>query len=157
MIVRNATVKDSHQLLRLIELKASFDRSMKGFSGEVSTTPEKIERTLFGEHPFAFALLLEAKKNILGFALYHFRYSSFSGEPSIWLDDLLILEGERSKGCGAKLMSALENEAQKAQASHIAWTASPLNKRAHQFYSNLGANVDRMDGNRPFFRLDING
>lgn len=90
MIVRTATKKDSSILLGFIEKKAEFDRSMKGFSGEISTTVEKIERTLFGDYPFAHALLLEQGSEVLGFALFHYRYSSFSGEPSMWLDDLLV-------------------------------------------------------------------
>jgi hypothetical protein len=70
---------------------------MKGFSGEISTTVEKIERTLFGDYPFEHALLLEQDNEVLGFALFHYRYSSFSGEPSIWLDDLLVAENQKSK------------------------------------------------------------
>lgn len=91
MNVRKASKQDSSKLLELIEKKAEFDRSMKGFEGEISTTTEKIERTLFGDYPFAHALLLELNEDVLGFALFHYRYSSFSGEPSIWLDDLWLL------------------------------------------------------------------
>ncbi|UXI04237.1 GNAT family N-acetyltransferase [Photobacterium sp. TY1-4] len=152
VIVRTATKKDSSKLLELIGLKAEFDRSMKGFSGEISTTVDKIERTLFGDHPFAHALLLELDGGVLGFALYHYRYSSFSGEPSIWLDDLLVIGEQRSKGYGRELMQALKAKAELALVSHIAWTASPHNKKAHEFYKRLGAEVDRMDGQRPYFR-----
>ena len=91
VILRTATKEDSSVLLEFIEQKADFDRSMKGFSGEISTTIEKIERTLFGDYAFAHALILERNCEPFGFALYHYRYSSFSGEPSIWLDDLLEL------------------------------------------------------------------
>ncbi|WP_135456418.1 GNAT family N-acetyltransferase [Vibrio echinoideorum] len=151
MIVRTATKEDSGKLLELIEQKAEFDRSMKGFSGEVSTNVEKIERTLFGDHPFAHALILELNHEILGFALFHYRYSSFRGEPSIWLDDLLVLGGQRSKGYGRELMKALRSQAETSLVSHISWTASPNNKKAHEFYKMLGAEVERMDGQRPYY------
>ncbi len=78
--VRKAIKKDSGKLLELIEHKAEFDRIMKGFDGETSTTKEKIERTLFGDYPFAHALLLEVDGEVQGFALFHYRYSSFRGE-----------------------------------------------------------------------------
>ncbi|OBS97761.1 GNAT family acetyltransferase [Vibrio tasmaniensis] len=152
MNVRKASKQDSSKLLELIEKKAEFDRSMKGFEGEISTTIEKIERTLFGQYPFAHALLLELNEDVLGFALFHYRYSSFSGEPSIWLDDLLVIGEHRSKGYGAELMQALKKEAEKSLASHISWTASPYNTKAHEFYNNLGAEIERMDGQRPYFR-----
>nr|WP_192867672.1 GNAT family N-acetyltransferase [Thaumasiovibrio occultus] len=127
---------------------------MKGFDGEISTSVEKIERTLFGEYPFAHALLLEQGDDVLGMALFHYRYSSFRGEPSLWLDDLLVVSNERSKGYGRELMLAVKAVAEESQASHIAWTASPHNIRAHQFYQKLGADVERMDGQRPYFRWD---
>ncbi|USD66418.1 GNAT family N-acetyltransferase [Vibrio sp. SCSIO 43136] len=157
MNIRKASKQDSHQLLELIRLKADFDRSMKGFDGQVSTTVDKIERTLFGEQPYAHALLLELNGDALGFALFHYRYSSFSGEPSIWLDDLLVLGDHRSKGYGAELMEALKTEARKSSASHISWTASPYNIMAHDFYRRLGADIERMDGQRPYFRWKVLG
>lgn len=155
MNVRKAIKRDSRKLLELIGHKADFDRKMKGFNGEVSTTNEKIERTLFGYYPFVHALLLEVNGEVLGFALFHYRYSSFSGEPSIWLDDLLVVDKHRSKGFGARLMQALKLEAEKSLSSHISWTASPHNTKAHNFYKKLGAEVERMDGKRPYFRWAI--
>lgn len=152
MNVRKASKQDAGKLLELIEQKAEFDRSMKGFDGQISTTVEKIQRTLFGESPFAHALLLEVNGEVLGFALFHYRYSSFSGEPSIWLDDLLVDGNSRSKGYGADLMQVLKLEGKKALASHISWTASPYNTKAHKFYTRLGAEIERMEGKRPFFR-----
>ncbi|HCG8581409.1 TPA: GNAT family N-acetyltransferase [Vibrio parahaemolyticus] len=155
--VRKAINQDSSKLLELIGHKAEFDRSMKGFDGEISTTKEKIERTLFGDYPFAHALLLEVDGEVQGFALFHYRYSSFRGEPSIWLDDLLVVGKHRSKGYGAELMHALKTVAQKSLTSHISWTASPYNTKAHEFYKKLGAEVERMDGQRPYFRWVMYG
>ena len=155
--VRKAIKEDSSKLLELIGHKAEFDRSMKGFDGEISTTKEKIERTLFGDYPFAHALLLEVDGDVQGFALFHYRYSSFRGEPSIWLDDLLVVSNHRLKGYGAELMHALKTEAQKSLTSHISWTASPHNTKAHEFYKKLGAEVERMDGQRPYFRWAMYG
>ncbi|MEK2044742.1 GNAT family N-acetyltransferase [Vibrio parahaemolyticus] len=157
MNVRKAIKQDSSKLLELIGHKAEFDRSMKGFDGEISTTKEKIERTLFGDYPFAHALLLEVDGEVQGFALFHYRYSSFRGEPSIWLDDLLVVSKHRSKGYGAELMHAFKTEAQKSLTSHISWTASPHNTKAHEFYKKLGAEVERMDGQRPYFRWAMYG
>ncbi|CAK2966239.1 hypothetical protein VCRA2133E348_440032 [Vibrio crassostreae] len=49
-------------------------------------------------------------------------------------------------------MLALKSQAKSSSASHISWTASPHNKKAHDFYKKLGAEVERMDGQRPYFR-----
>ncbi|CAM3625259.1 GNAT family N-acetyltransferase [Vibrio aquimaris] len=155
MVIRKAVKTDAKTLLQFIKLKAEFDRSMKGFSGEVAATVEKIERALFVDTPYAYALLLELDETVLGFALYHYRYSSFSGYASIWLDDLLVLGGERSKGYGQQLMLAMREQADAELVSHIAWTASPYNIRAHDFYKKLGAEIERMEGQRPYFRWEL--
>lgn len=157
MNVRKASKADSSKLLELIKQKAEFDRSMKGFDGEISTTIDKIERTLFGEYPFAHALLLESNGEVLGFALFHYRYSSFTGEPFIWLDDLLVVSTKRSNGYGSELMRALKIEAGKFSVSKISWTASPHNIRGHHFYKRLGAKIEQMDGQRPYFHWEVVG
>jgi len=154
MYIRKARSDDSKDILNLILLKAEFDREMKGFDASVSSTVEKINATIFCEKPFAYVILLEVKDQCVGFVLYHFRYSSFTGRPSIWLDDLFVLNDYRSKGYGFELMKALKKEANLIKASHIAWTASPLNIRGHLFYLRIGAIVERMEDKRPFYRWD---
>jgi len=42
VVIRKAVKEDAKTLVQLIKLKAEFDRSMKGFSGEVSNTVEKL-------------------------------------------------------------------------------------------------------------------
>ncbi|GLT16437.1 hypothetical protein GCM10007938_02130 [Vibrio zhanjiangensis] len=155
VMIRKAMKKDVKTLVELIKLKAEFDRSMKGYFGEVSTTEEKLERALFSDTPYAYALLIECEEKVLGFALFHYRYSSFSGYASIWLDDLLVLVEERSKGYGNQLMVAIRDLADSDLVSHIAWTASPHNTRAHDFYKKLGAEIERMEDQRPYFRWEV--
>jgi hypothetical protein len=49
-------------------------------------------------------------------------------------------------------MLALKTEAISSSVSHISWTASPYNNKAHEYYKRLGAEVGRLDGQRPYFR-----
>lgn len=155
MIIRKGKPGDEEIILALIQQKAEFDRSMKGFDGEISTDVTAIKNTITSSTPFAAVLLAESNNRVIGFALYHFRYSSFKGQPSIWLDDLLVISSNRSKGVGQELMKALQLEANLINASHIAWTASPNNKRGIDFYIRIGANIDRYEGERPFFSLGL--
>jgi len=156
MNIRKATSKDSANILRLLKVKAEFDRSMGGFTGEITSTEEKIISTLFGKMPLAYVLFIEDDNDIQGFAFYHYRYSSFSGTPSIWLDDILVLEEFRSKKLGFYLMQSLQSEARKIGASHISWTASPCNQKGLLFYERLGAKVEKLEGKRPFYKWEVN-
>src|SRR4030095_11873746 len=100
MRVREATADDAPEVLAFVRAKAQFDRELGAFSGELGTTEELIRRHLFGPRPFAFALLAGDPGRAVGFALYYFRYSSFRGRPSIWLDDLYVHPHARRQGAG---------------------------------------------------------
>ena len=129
---------------------------MIGSAREVTTTLEKIERTILVENPFAKVILAKNdEQEAVGFALYHTRYSSFSGCPSVWLDDLYIDSSRRSKGFGLVMMNALKQRASDIDATQIAWTASATNTRGQEFYNRLGAEVDRADGELLYYRLGI--
>ena len=155
MHIDKVSKNDCSLILNFIRLKAEFDGKMKGTTCVVTTTIEKIEKALFGEKPFAFALLLKNEEEAVGFALYHIRYSSFSGSPSIWLDDLFINDSQRSRGGGLQIMDSLKKEATKISASHISWTASIANIRGQKFYNGLGAKVEQTNGNVLYYRLSI--
>ena len=104
--IRSAKPEDAELIYQFIYHKAEFDRNLGGYSGEIKTTVENIRQTLFKDRPFAFVLIAEAEVAI-GFALYYFRYSSFAGVPSIWLDDLFINPDMRNHGAGTLLMNRL--------------------------------------------------
>jgi len=146
MQVREATITDSAEILSFVRAKAQFDRELGAFTGEVATSEELIRRHLFASRPFAFVLLAGDSGAAVGFALYYFRYSSFRGRPSLWLDDLYVHPGDRRKGAGRLLMRRLAELAIEADCTHISWAASASNLIGMNFYRKLGAVVVRREG-----------
>ncbi|MEM6613928.1 MAG: GNAT family N-acetyltransferase [Cyanobacteria bacterium P01_C01_bin.72] len=155
MQVREAILAEAALIYQLIQAKAEFDRSIGAYSGTVQTTVEKIEKTIFGDRPFAFVLLVEERETVIGFALYGFRYSSFVGHPSIWLDDLFVHSKMRNCGAGTLLMDRLRQIAQDNNCSHLAWTADARNIKELKFYDRLGAKIGKQKGDRCFFYWKI--
>jgi GNAT superfamily N-acetyltransferase len=141
MEVRPATVVDTAEVLAFVRAKAEFDRELGAFRGDLGATEDLIRRHLFCPRPFAFALLAEEPGRSVGFALYYFRYSSFRGRPSVWLDDLFVYPFARRRGAGLLLMAALAQEAVMADCTHIAWIASGSNQIGMSFYQRIGADV----------------
>jgi GNAT superfamily N-acetyltransferase len=152
MHVRSATSEDVSLIFAFIQKKSEFDRNIGAFSGVLQASEAKIRQTLFGDIPFAYVLFAEIAKSPVGFALYGFRYSSFAGQPSIWLDDLYVDEQMRSNGAGAALMAQLAVIAQEQNCSHLAWNADARNLRGLSFYRRLGAELNDQQGNRCFFK-----
>ncbi len=150
--IRLATFDDISLIYSLIQKKAEFDRSVGAYSGIIKTSENKIRKTIFNDIPFAYVLLAENFQSVIGFALYGFRYSSFAGQPSIWLDDLYVEQNMRSKGAGSLLMSKLQKIAQENNCTHLAWTADARNTRGLNFYHRLGAKIIKQKENRCFFK-----
>jgi GNAT superfamily N-acetyltransferase len=149
--VRSATVEDTPLILSFIQKKAEFDRHIGAFSGVLRVSNEKIRNTLFGVVPFAYVLFAEMGDREIGFALYGFRYSSFAGQPSIWLDDLYVDEEMRSQGVGAALMRRLAGIAGENNCTHLAWTADDRNRCGLSFYHRLGAEITEQKDHRCFW------
>lgn len=155
MQVREATVEDAATVLGFIRAKAQFDRELGAFSGEIANTEERIGRHLFGPRPAAFVLLaVDAGGEAVGFALSYFRYSSFRGRPSVWLDDLFVDPGARRRGVGELLMRRLAEVAVEADCSHMSWVASGSNGVGMGFYRKLGAVVVSQSGDSVTLQIE---
>ena len=152
MRIRFANSNDVALIFSFIKKKAEFDRKIGAFSGDLRTSEEKICKTLFGVVPLAYVLFAELAGSEVGFALYGFRYSSFAGQPSIWLDDLYVDEAMRSQGVGAALMTHLAQNSQENDCTHLAWNADARNTRGLSFYHRLGAEVIEQHGYRCFLK-----
>ena len=150
--VRLATPSDVSLIYRFIQKKAEFDRSVGAYTGTIQTSEEKIRQTIFHNNPFAYVLLAQGARGVIGFALYGFRYSSFAGQPSIWLDDLYIERDMRSQGAGSLLMNKLQEIARENNCTHLAWTADARNTRGLKFYRRLGATIIEQRQHRCFLQ-----
>ena len=154
MKVRFANVDDVSLIYSFIQKKSEFDRNINAFLGQLKTSETKISKTLFNNIPFAYVLFAHTLESEVGFALYCFRYSSFAGQPSIWLDDLYVNENMRSKGAGTALMNSLVEIAKENNCTHLAWTTDKRNTRGLNFYHRLGAKITKQENNRCFFYLN---
>jgi GNAT superfamily N-acetyltransferase len=152
MKIRSATPEDVSLIFAFIQKKAEFDQKVGAFSGILRTSEAKIRATLFGDIPFSYVLFAESSQGAIGFALYGFRYSSFAGQPSLWLDDLYVDEEQRSRGTGAALMARLAEIAKENDCIHLDWNADARNTRGLNFYHRLGAEISEQHGNRCFLR-----
>jgi GNAT superfamily N-acetyltransferase len=150
MNIRVGTPNDLSLILWFIQQKVEFDRKMGAYAGVPGVTEEKLRQTLFGPISFAYVLLAQTPAQPVGFALYEFRYSSFAGQPSLWLDDLFVEQNMRSQGAGAGLMNHLAQIARENDCTHLAWNADARNIRGLSFYDRLGAKITAQTGNRCF-------
>jgi len=90
---------------------------------------------------------------LVGYALYFYTYSSFLARPTLYLEDLFVLEEHRRKGLGFALFLRCIDEAVKQDCGRMEWAVLGWNKKAIGFYKKLGAR--RLD-EWHFYRLTRN-
>lgn len=146
---------DIPTIVSLIHKKADFDRTMADSITTLTVTDEKLEVALFRDKR-AHAILAEQQGNAVGMALYYFRFSSFAGQPSLWLEDLFVEDDHRSQGVGRMLMEHLAVVATTHNCTHIGWTASERNARGLAFYQRLGATIVHKNGTTCTLKWIIN-
>lgn len=152
--IREATAEDAATVLAFVEAKAQFDRELGAFAGSIGNTEELLGRHMFGPRPTAFAQLAVNASEFVGFALYYFRYSSFRGRPSLWLDDLFVHPAARRQRAGQLLMRRLAELAVAADCTHIAWVASASNRIGMNFYSKIGATIVSQSGDAVTLQIE---
>ena len=137
--IRPATADDTATILELIRALADFEK----LSHEVVATEEKLRQTLFGPTPSAEVLIAEIEKDggiaNAGFALYFTSYSTFLAKPGLYLEDLFVRPELRSHGIGRKLLRELARVCVARDYGRLEWSVLDWNKRAWDFYRNLGA------------------
>lgn len=88
-----------------------------------------------------FSLLVADGRELVGYALYFFTYSTFLAQPSLYLEDLFVRPEARGHGVGGRFMRRLAEEAVREGCGRFEWTVLDWNVRAQQFYRGLGAEL----------------
>ena len=133
--VRKAAAGDESLILGFIRELADYEK----LSHEVVATPDHLARTLFCDHPKAFALIAEADGAAIGFALYFFNYSTFLGKHGLYLEDLYVQAAHRGAGAGRALLAELARIALENDCGRMEWSVLDWNAPAIAFYKSLGA------------------
>lgn len=136
MTVRKATIDDMKAILALIRELADFEKEPNA----VVVTVEELQKEGFGNDPQFYAFVAEIETEIVGMALYYYRFSTWKGK-TIHLEDLIVKDKVRGKGVGYALYSEIIKQAQKDKVRRIDWNVLDWNKPAIDFYESTGAKV----------------
>jgi GNAT superfamily N-acetyltransferase len=102
-------------------------------------TPSTLREQLAAERPPFECLLAERDGEALGFALFFQSYSTWTGRPGIYLEDLYVVEAERGNGTGRALLQRLAEIAVERGCGRLELAALDWNEPAIGFYRRHGA------------------
>lgn len=133
--LRFAERDDVPLILQFIKLLAEYEK----LSDEVVATEALLEQKLFGEHQYAEVVLAYYKDKPVGFALFFHNFSTFTGRPGIYLEDLFVEEQYRGKGIGTSLLSFLAKLTTERDCARLDWAVLDWNTPSIKFYKSLNA------------------
>src|SRR6187431_855925 len=117
MKIRKGQKEDMHGVLALIKELAVFEKEPDA----VLITADDLVRDGFGDRPLFEVFVAEADEEIVGIALYYYRYSTWKGK-TIHLEDLVVKDSMRGTGLGYALYSEIMKQGKKEGVRRIEWT-----------------------------------
>ena len=147
MTIRKGNPEDMEAVLGLIQELAVFEKEPDA----VLVTVADLIRDGFGPVPLFHVFVAEVQadpsnseqaKQIVGIALYYYRFSTWKGK-TIHLEDLVVKETMRGTGLGYALYSEIIKQGKKDQVRRVEWNVLDWNTPAIEFYEKSGAKVLR--------------
>jgi GNAT superfamily N-acetyltransferase len=136
MTIRKGNPEDMQAVLGLIQELAAFEKEPDA----VLITVDELTRDGFGEVPLFQVFVAEVDSEIVGIALYYYRYSTWKGK-TIHLEDLVVKDKMRGTGLGYALYSEIIKQGKKDKVRRIEWNVLDWNTPAIEFYEKSGAKV----------------
>ncbi len=135
-MIRKATKNDMPSVLELIQELATFEKEPDA----VVVTVDDLVRDGFSANPLFQCFVAEVENEIIGMALYYYRYSTWKGK-TIHLEDLIVKENKRGTGAGFALYKEIIKQGKAENVRRIEWNVLDWNTPAIDFYEKSGAKV----------------
>ena len=135
--IRHAEESDVPLILWFVKELANYEK----LSHEVIATEDDFRQYLFGEKQFAEVVIGEFRSEPVGYALYFYNFSTFTGKPGIYLEDLYVKSEERGKGFGKALLAYLAKLAVDQKCGRYEWAVLDWNEPSINFYESIGASL----------------
>jgi GNAT superfamily N-acetyltransferase len=135
--IRPAEERDIDAIFDLIQGLAAYEK----LSDRVTGNTELLRSHLFGDRPYAEAIVAELGDLSIGFALFFHNYSTFLTKPGLYLEDVFVRPEYRRQGVGKALLAAVAKIAVDRGCGRLEWSVLEWNQNAIEFYQSLGATV----------------
>lgn len=132
---RAATTADVPAILGLVRELAEYERA----AHEVVATEAHYEAVLFGPDRFVECDVAVVDGDIVGMAMWFRRFSTWTGTPCMYLEDLYVQPAHRRFGIGREFLARLARHCVTEGWARFEWSVLDWNEPARAFYRSLGA------------------
>jgi GNAT superfamily N-acetyltransferase len=135
--IHPATAADVPLLLAFIKELAEYEK----LAHQVTATEPLLRETLFGPRPAAEAVIGIYDGEPVCFALFFHNFSTFLGQPGLYLEDLYVRPSVRGKGLGRTMLAYLAYVARQRNCGRFEWSVLDWNEAAIRVYRGIGASA----------------
>jgi len=133
--IRRARPGEAGLVLSFVRELAAYEKLLH----ELEASEADIDAALFGGNPRLFCEIAEWQSEPVGFAVWFFNFSTFSGRSGIFLEDLFVRPSHRGKGIGRAMLAHLARACVANGWSRLQWAVLDWNTPSIEFYQSLGA------------------
>jgi GNAT superfamily N-acetyltransferase len=136
MLIRKGQKEDMPAVLDLIKELATFEKEPNA----VVVTVDELIKQGFGDNPLFNTFVAEVDGEIIGTALFYYRFSTWKGK-TIHLEDLIVKQEKRGTGAGSALYKEVIRFAKQDGVRRVEWVVLNWNTHAINFYERSGATI----------------
>ena len=133
--LRDATEADLPEILRLVRDLAEYEKLLH----EAVGTLEDFQEALFSRNPRVFCTLADIEGRAVGQAIWFYNFSTFTGRPGIYLEDIFVEPQHRGLGIGLAFFRHLAQRAVAENCTRMEWQVLDWNEPAIRFYDRIGS------------------
>jgi GNAT superfamily N-acetyltransferase len=135
LIIKRISERNFDDFIYLIEKLAEYEK----LEPPDAHAKSRLKKDGLSEDPMYEAYLGFLNGKPIGYVIFFFTYSSFLAKPTLYLEDIFILEDYRRKGFGQKMFNFCVKQAQLRECGRMEWCVLTWNEPALKFYEKIGA------------------
>jgi GNAT superfamily N-acetyltransferase len=130
LVIKQVNAETFDDFLGLVDKLAEYER--------LAPPDEEAKRRLrvdcLSDKPKYHAFIGKIGSKYVSYVIYFFTYSSFIALPTLYIEDIFVLEEYRRQGVGKKMFDYLKEIAKREGCGRIEFTVLKWNKSAQDFY-----------------------
>lgn len=136
MTIATVTPERFDDFVGLIRALADYERLDPPDAAAIA----RLRDDAFGSRPrFEAALALGNEGHAIGYAIWFETYSTFLAKPTMYLEDLFVLETARQSGAGSRLFDHVRELGRARGCGRMDWQVLEWNTLARDFYARRQA------------------
>jgi GNAT superfamily N-acetyltransferase len=128
--IEQVSAENFNAFLGLIEKLAEYEK----LAPPDEEAKRRLRRDCLSGRPRYQAFIGKIDDKYVSYVIFFFTYSSFLALPTLFLEDIFVLEEYRRQGVGKKMFDFLKETAKREGCGRIEFTVLKWNKSAQEFY-----------------------